>query len=219
MSISRWDSKLYTKHRVITFRSSRAAASITSLLMEKHHNAARAIAGAIFVAALFLGLPACGDASNVTRPSPTVQSGTVVSSTPGLGPTVILSPTSIPGGSGDNTQGQVVKLADRVLTISNVSKQAGADASSTRISLTISVKNTGARSIMNEASFFQLLDAEGDAFGLQSSAATNFFGAITPQSSRSGTINFQVPTGALKGLRLLYRPEVAAETTILPLNV
>jgi hypothetical protein len=64
-----------------------------------------------------------------------------------------------------------------------------------------------------------LTGAEGDAFGLQSGANNNFFGSIASQSSRSGTIIFQIPAGAMNGLRLLYRPEVATETTFVSLNL
>jgi hypothetical protein len=142
--------------------------------------------------------------------------GTSVASTAGIGPIVILTPTRVTGG---NVHSQLVTLPDRTLSISSLSKQAGSDSSSVTISLTMTIKNTGAKTISNEAAYFQLTSAEGDAFGLQSSANTNFFGTIASRSSRSGTIIFQVPTGAVNGLRLLYRPEVATETIFVPLNL
>jgi hypothetical protein len=151
-----------------------------------------------------------GSAANTGNVTPTLQSGTVAPGTAGIGPTVVATAAGYP---------QVTKLADRTISIQQVSKQAGADASSTAISITIIITNTSKAAIMNEASFFQLLGAEGDAFGAQSSVTANFYGAIPPQGQRQGTIVFQVPTGAVKGLRLLYRSEVAAETVLLPLNV
>jgi hypothetical protein len=156
--------------------------------------------------------------NSVSNPVPTKQvlvQSTSMASTPGIGPTVILTPTKVSGG---NEHGQLVTLPDRILTITNVSKQAGADSSSIAINLTITIKNTSVKTINNDATYFQLTSAEGDAFGLQYSAAHNFFGAIAPQSSRSGTIVFQVPTGAVNGMRLLYRPEVATETIFVPLD-
>jgi hypothetical protein len=148
--------------------------------------------------------------------APTVIVGTAApSSSPGVGPIVILSPTPVPG----NAHGQLVTLPDRTLVISNVSKVAGADSSSTGISLTISVKDTGTKSILNQASFYQLVVAEGDSFGLQTGTNSSFFGNIAPQASRNGTLVFQVPTAALVGIRLLFRSEIAAETVFIPLNV
>jgi len=149
-------------------------------------------------------------------PSQTIATSSSHTGSPGVGPIVILSPTPVPGG---NAHSQIVTLPDRVLIINDVSKQAGADASSTAIVLTMTIKNTSAKSIMNEASYFQLISAEGDIFGLQSSAMASFFGTIASKSSRNGTIVFQVPTAAIAGLRLLYRSEVATETVFVSLNV
>jgi hypothetical protein len=83
----------------------------------------------------------------------------------------------------------------------------------------MTIKNTSAKPIMNEAKYFQLTGVDGDTFGIQSSATINFFSTIAPQSSRTGTIVFQVPLGATNGLRLLYRPEVATESVFVPLNL
>jgi hypothetical protein len=154
--------------------------------------------------------------SNTVPTQPVVIQGTSIASTPGIGPTVILTPTRVPGG---NAQSQLVTLPDRILTITNVSKQVGTDSSSITINLTITIKNTGAKTINNEAAYFQLTGAEGDVFGLQSSAVPNFFGTIASQSSRSGTIVFMVPAGAVNGMRLLYRPEITIETIFVPLNL
>jgi len=169
-----------------------------------------------FLLCLLFAACTSGPVSNTTPTQPSVVQGTSIASTPGVGPTVILTPTRVPGG---NTHSQLVTLPDRILTISSISKQAGTDNSSIAISLTLTIKNTGAKTISNDATYFVLTGAEGDAFGLQSGTNTNFFGAIASQNSRTGTIIFQIPAGAMNGLRLLYRPEVATETTFVPLNL
>ena len=177
--------------------------------------------------ALLALLAACGDNNSTSAVTPTLQSGTVGASTPGTGPTVITAVTVVPSTGAGNTatttpqgisQKQVITLPDRTLTIGTVSKQAGSDASTTAVGLTITVTSTSPSPIMNAATFYQLIGAGGDSFGTQSSVSANFYGSIPPRGSRQGTIVFQVPTGAVKGLRLLYRPEVATETTLIPLN-
>jgi len=165
-------------------------------------------------------ITACS-ANTVTSPSPiptqpVLVQGTSIASTPGIGPTVILTPTKVPGG---NEQSQLVTLPDRIITITNMSKQVGTDSNSITINLSITIKNTGAKTINNDAAYFQLISVEGDAFGLQSKVAPNFFGSIASQSSRSGSIIFQVPAGAINGIRLMYRPEVSTETIFVPLNL
>ncbi|HKF39354.1 MAG TPA: DUF4352 domain-containing protein [Ktedonobacteraceae bacterium] len=183
----------------------------------------------IIVLALFLLLTACttsNTASNQGAPSgnpssstpqaqPTVIYGTSIPGTPGTGPIVILTPTTAPGG---NPHSQLVTLADRTLIIANVSQQAGNDSNSKEINLTMTIKNTSTKPIMNEAAFFQLIGSEGDAFGVTSGTTSNFFATVAPQSSRSATIVFQVPVGTVNGLHLLYRPEVATETVSVALN-
>jgi hypothetical protein len=142
--------------------------------------------------------------------------GTSIASTPGVGPAVILTPTRVPGG---NAQSQLVTLPDRILTITNMSKQASADSDSITVNLTITIRNTSAKAISNDAAYFQLISAEGDAFGIDSKEVSNFFGVIASQSVRSGTIAFQVPSGAMNGMRLMYRPEISTETIFVPLNL
>ena len=170
----------------------------------------------VFLSCLLI--TACSN-NTVSSPSPTqpvVVQGTSIASTPGIGPTVILTPTKVPGG---NEQSQLVTLPDRVIAITNMSKQAGTDSNSIAINLTITIKNTGAKTINNNAVYFQLISAEGDAFGLQSNVTSNFFGSIASQSSRSGTIIFQVPSGAINGIRLMYRPDVSTDTIFVNLNL
>jgi hypothetical protein len=149
--------------------------------------------------------------SGSSSPTQAVQSGTVAASTPGSGPIVVLTPTTQPDGT---TKGETVKLADRTLTIVQVSKQAGVDASTTAVSITLIVTNTTTSAIQNRASFYQLIGAEGDAFVEQSGVTPGFYGPIAAKRSRQGTITFQVPAAAVQGLQLLYRPEVATETVL-----
>jgi Domain of unknown function (DUF4352) len=159
------------------------------------------------------------DNSTANTPTPSQQAvvqGTSIGGTSGNGPTVILTPTRVPGG---NQQSQLVSLPDRIIAITNLTKQAGSDSNSISINLTITVKNTGLKTINNDATYYQLISAEGDTFGLQSDAPQEFFGSIAAQSSRSGTITFQVPAGALNGMRLMYRPDVSSDTTFVPLNL
>lgn len=139
-----------------------------------------------------------------------------VSGKPGTGPIVIATPTIVPGSNG---HAQQVVLPDRVLIIENVSQQPGTDAASIAISVTMMLKNTSSHAITNQASYFQLVGAGGDTFGLQSNAAAGFFGSITANNTRSGTIVFQIPMGAVAGLHLLYSPDVTTEKTIVPLKI
>ncbi len=181
----------------------------------------RTIACGLLTLVIFLLMTACNASitasnSTPTPAQPTLVQGSSLASTPGVGPTVILTPTTVSNG---NVHSQLVTLSDRILMISSVSKQAGADSSSLTISLTMTIKNTGAKPIMNEAMYFQLTGADGDTFGIQSGANSHFFTPIAPQSSRTGTIVFQIPVGATNGLRLMYRPEVATETIFVPLNL
>jgi len=172
-------------------------------------------------------LSACssGDATTSgATPTPKATSGasstaiavTSVASTPGVGPTVILSPTPVAGGG---THSQQVVLADRTLIIHDVSKSPGSDANSTAISMMMTMKNTGAKAITNQPSYFSLFGTEGDVFGLAANTTGSFFGSIDANSSRSGTVVFQVPTGAAKALKLFYRSDVANETVFVPFNV
>ncbi len=191
------------------------------LLLQKRTIDILKICGALAMVALFA---ACGDNSNTNAVTPTIQSGTVAASTAGAGPTVIAVVTVAPGNTATSTpqgnpQKRVITLADRALTIGPVNKQAGTDASTTGVSLTLTITNTGNSSILNQATFYQLIGTGGDSFGTQSSVSANFYGSIPPRGSRQGTIVFQVPTGAVKGINLLFRPEVTTETTIIPLNI
>jgi hypothetical protein len=133
-----------------------------------------------------------------------------------VGPTVILSPTPVPGGGAHSQQ---VVLADRTLIINDVSKSAGSDASSTAISMSMTMKNTSAKAITNRPDYFSLFGTEGDVFGLAANTTGSFFGSIDANSSRSGTVVFQVPTGAAKSLKLFYRSNAANESVFVPFTV
>ncbi len=135
---------------------------------------------------------------------------------PGKGPVVISSPTPVPGGKSGSQQ---IVLGDRTLIINNVTRQQGASANSTLISLDLIVRDTSNKAIMNQSTFFQLMGPEGDAFGYQYNSSDNFYGTIAAHTTRSGTIVFQLPTAATSSLRLLYRPEVATETVIILLKI
>lgn len=182
--------------------------------------------GVLAILLLFL-VTACGNTSN--NP-PTPQSGTVGVSTAGTAPIVVLTETpttpvqssASPNSTASTTpssQPQFITLADRALALGQISKGPGADSSSTAVSITVTIKNTSTASIKNQGTFYQLIGAEGDTFGTQSSVTPGFYGAIAPGKERTGTIVFQVPTGAVQGLRLLFRPEVATDTLLLPLRV
>lgn len=154
--------------------------------------------------------------TGVTGTPTTSSAVTTPTSTTASGPQVILTPTPVAGGGATS---QLVTLADRTLTITSVSQQPGSSANTMAITLVMAIHNTGAKSIQNQASFYKLVGAEGDIFGLQSSATASFFGTIPPQGSLNGTIVFQVPMAATNGLRLLFRSEVVSETVFVPLKI
>ena len=154
------------------------------------------------------GIPTTSSTATSAVGAPTSSSGG--------GPLVILTPTPVSGGGASS---QLVTLADRTLTITSVSQQPTSSADTMAITLVMSIHNTGTKSIQNQASFYQLVGAEGDTFGLQSSATASFFGTIPPQGALNGTIVFQVPTAAASGLRLLFRSEVVTETVFVPLKI
>ena len=171
-------------------------------------------------------LGACSSTGN-TPPSETTPQATIgasytvvvvtsVVSTPGVGPTVILSPTPIPDGSAHSQQ---VVLKDRLLIINDVHKATGADADSTAIRMTITMKNTGTKAITNMPSYYSLFGAEGDAFELSTNTTGSFFGSINANGSRNGTIVFQVPTGAATSLKLFYRSDTGNESVFVPFKV
>ncbi|GHO94838.1 hypothetical protein KSF_048860 [Reticulibacter mediterranei] len=143
----------------------------------------------------------------------TAAAGTPIQSN-GAAPIEIATSTPVPGGS--STSQQIV-LKDRALVINTVSRQKGANPDPVAINIAITIKNTGDRSIQNQAAFFQLVSAGGDFFG-QTNSSDNFYGSIASHTIRSGTITFQLPALATKNLRLMYRSEVSSEALLVPIN-
>ncbi len=155
-------------------------------------------------------------ASAVATITPQLVTPKSASGSAGIGPLVISSPTPVPGGKAGSQQ---VVLGNRTLIINSVSRQKGASTNSTLIDLDLAVQNTSDKAIMNQSTFFQLMGPEGDTFGYQYNSSDNFYGTIAAHTTRSGTIEFEVPTAATPGLRLLYRPEIAKETAIILLKI
>ncbi len=158
------------------------------------------------------GTPTAGATTTVSTPVASKGNG----GGNNTGPIVVASPSPAPGG---NTHSAQVILPDRTLIINDAVKQAGTSASTVEIALKLTIKNTSQGSIKNQATYYQLIGSEGDAFGQQSSATAAFFGAIPVGSSRSGMIVFEVPAAATNGLRLLYRPEVTTDTVFVNLKI
>jgi hypothetical protein len=148
--------------------------------------------------------------------SPTViATSTVGTNKSGVGPVIVQSPTLVPGGSASSQQ---VGLADRQLVINNVSRQVDSATGMTTVTIKATVKNTSSKDIKNLATSYQLVGAEGDMFGLPPDTNGSFFGTITSDSARSGTLVFQqIPTAAIKKLQLLYRSETS-QVVFVPLN-
>jgi hypothetical protein len=135
----------------------------------------------------------------------------------GVGPQVVSDSTATPGDGKQSSQ--KVVLRDRVLIINDVTLQASDSQSVASIDLDLSVQNTGDNDIMNQATFFRLIGAEGDTFGKQYNSSDTFYGTIDAHKSRRGAISFKIPQAATSTLRLLYRPEIPTETAIVPLKV
>lgn len=169
-----------------------------------------------------MGLAACSsgnpgpDLSPAAAVTPRLVTPTSIGGSPGRGPTVISSPASLPGGK---ISSQKVVLGDRTLIINRVTSQRAAIKNSVLIDLDMVVRNTGAKAIRNQAAFFQLVGPGGDIFGYEDNSSGTFYGPIGAHASRSGTIEFQVPSAAASSLYLLYRPEIAAETVLTRLKI
>jgi hypothetical protein len=155
-------------------------------------------------------------ATAIATITPQIVTPKSVSGSPGKGPTVISSPTAVPGGKPGSQQ---VVLGDRTLIISGVSEQKGSGTNSTLVTVNLSIHNTSTKAIMNQPPFYELYGSGGDAFGSQYSSSANFYGPIAANTTRSGTIVFQVPTAVASQLSLFYRPEIASETTIIALKI
>ncbi len=174
------------------------------------------------VTLVVMGLAACGSGnpganlSPAAAVTPRLVTPTPIGGSPGRGPTVISSPAPLPGGK---ISSQKVVLGDRTLIINSVTSQRAAIKNSVLIDLDIVVRNTSGKAIRNQAAFFQLVGPGGDAFGYQDNSSDTFYGTIGAHASRSGMIEFQIPSAAASDLYLLYRPEVAKETVLTWLKI
>ena len=165
--------------------------------------------------ALLLFLAACS--SGKDQGAPREITAKSAGGSAGVGPHIISDSKAQPGSG--KYGGQKVVLRDRVLIINDVTLQASDSQGVASIELDLSVQNTGDKDIMNQAAFFRLIGSEGDIFGKQYNSSDTFYGTIDAHQSRRGAISFKTPKAAASTLRLLYRPEVATETAIVPLNV
>jgi hypothetical protein len=171
----------------------------------------------LVVSLLLVACDSTGDQQAAATPvsTPQVVTSTAVNSSPGQGVVPVANATIIPG----KPNSEKVVLSDRILLINSVSRQQGANQKATFINMDLAVENTGQRVIENLSTFFRLVRPEGDAFGYQYNSSDSFYGPIAAHTTRSGTIMFQLPPAATSNLRLLYRPEIAAETVIILLKV
>ncbi|SRR5579884_210461 len=159
------------------------------------------------------GMPSATPAQNKTIGNMSATATPIQSN--GAAPVELGTPTPLPGG---NSTSQQAVLKDRTLVIESVSKQKGANPDPVAINLTLTIKNTGDRTIQNQASFFQLVGMSGDFFG-QINSSDNFYGPIAAHTTRSGTITFQLPAAAATNLRLMYRSEVPSGALLIPLKL
>lgn len=135
---------------------------------------------------------------------------------PGQGAQVIATPSPVPGGPKGSQQ---VVLSDRTLIIYKASKQKSANANSTFVKLDLAITNATEKEIQNLPAFFQLIGLEGDIFSYQYNSTDTFYSPVAAHTTATGSIVFQLPAAAATGLNLLYRPEVAHETVIVPLTL
>lgn len=186
------------------------------------------VPGLVILLVLLL-LAGCSSANNSSITNSSTQSSTTApisttpqlitprsaSGSPGKGPIIISSPTTLPGAKPGTQQ---VVLRDRRLIIARVTVQNGTNSNSSLIALDLAVQNTSPKAIMNLSNFYQLMGPDGDAFGYQYNSSDTFYGPIAAFQTRTGTIMFEVPKAAISSLQLLYRPEIATETVIIRLK-
>jgi hypothetical protein len=175
------------------------------------------LSGAVLMMGLaVLGLAACSSASGspgtaAVPPPPRLVTAKPAAGAAGKGPLVIASPSSLPGGK---TGSQQVVLSDRILVISSVSRQQGADEKTALIQLSLVLKNTGIKAIGNKPAAFELMNSGGDIFSYQVNSTDSFYGTIGAHTSHTGMIGFQVPVAATSALYLLYRPGTGMEAVL-----
>jgi hypothetical protein len=160
------------------------------------------------------GSSSSAEAGPTVTPRPIIPKS--VSGSPGRGPQVISSPALLPGGK---ISSQKVVLTDRTLVINSVISRQETSQGSIRIALDLVVRNTSGKAIRNKAAFYQLIGPEGDTFGPINNSSDDFYGTIDAHASRSGTIEFEIPSAVTSSLYLLYRPEIATETVLTQLKI
>jgi hypothetical protein len=173
-----------------------------------------AVLGGVLLLAACGSAPGSGSsasAAGAPAVTPRLVTPKPVGGSPGKGPLVISNPAPIPGGK---IGSQKVVLSDRTLIINSVTRHRGTNQGSILIELNLVVRNTSEKAIRNESTFFQLIGPEGDTFGHQTNSSDDFYRTIDAHASRSGTIEFEIPTAAASSLSLLYRPEHATETVL-----
>lgn len=162
-----------------------------------------------------IGLAACGSAlgskaAAAKPPPPRLVTARPAGGAAGRGPLVIATPTPLPTGKAGS---QEVVLGDRILVISNVSRQQGTDKKTAHIELNLAVRNTGIKPIDNKPAFFDLISG-GDIFSYQENSSNGFYGSIGAHATRTGMIEFQVPAAAASPLYLLYRTGTSSQVVL-----
>ena len=167
------------------------------------------------IAVAIVSVPACSSGSS-SAPEPRVVKPTSLGGSSGVGPLVV-EPTAT--GPGASSEPQPVVLPDRVVTISRVSSQPGANERFRVIAIDVEIQAAGDHAILNQSSFFRLVGAGGDFFAPRTDGSDPFYEEIDARGSRAGSINFEIPKGAASGLSLFYRPEEPADAVIIPLEI
>jgi hypothetical protein len=171
---------------------------------------------AIIAAAMVavFGLAACSSASD-PAPRPSLVTAKPAGGTPGKGPLIVSSP--VPH-RGSKKGSQKIVLSDRILVITSMTTRPAANHGSILIGLHVVVRNTSAKPIQNQSTFFQLMGPEGDSFSPQSTRSVDFYRPISAHASRRGVVKFEIPAAAASNLYLLYRSEIATETVLIRLR-
>jgi hypothetical protein len=159
-----------------------------------------------------LALAACHSQNDARAAAPATPAPRQISAKSDAGASGI-GPIVVPTGT------RRVALADRALIVKEATRQASASADSVSIRVDIAIDNTGATTIPNEHAFFSLMATEGDILAARPEDATSFDSDIPAHTTRTGTISFEIPTRAASSVRLLYRPNAAGQTVMVPLRV
>jgi hypothetical protein len=157
---------------------------------------------------LTAGLSACGGSdatgSGSANPPGTPQqvNPKSVGGSSGQGPIIVTNPSS------------PISLPDRVLTIVSAKRIYSQARKVTLVDLTLTISNPGTTALNNQPKFFSLIASGGDVFDHQDNSSDDFYGPIGPKTSRTGLIEFQIPTSKVIAFQLLYRPDVSADAVL-----